>query len=201
MNTRRSDADLLGDEDEVRAADAEMDWSKLRLGVTVNWLAGAFRLDRKTVKKRLGPLSPKTKSSKGDLYDLEQAASYLVKPQFDVAEYMKKMNPNELPPMLRKEYWEAENKRMTYEERAGELWPTESVVAVLADAFKAIKNQMQVWIDDVERDAGLTREQYAAMQKRVDQLRDELFAKLCELPKNAHHGSALEEGPIGGDEA
>ena len=211
-SNRRSRADLLGEDEpetvhtpvndpETVHEAVETDWAKIRNGVTINWLAGAFRLDRKTVKKRLGTLSPKQKKSTGDLYDLEQAASFLVKPQFDIKEYMKKMNPNELPPMLRKEYWEAENKRVSYEERAGELWPTDSVVAVFAEAFKLIKNQVQVWVDDIERDAGLTPEQYKSLTVRVDGLREELFKTLCEMPANYHHGSALEEGPIDGEEA
>jgi len=170
-----------------------MDWAKLRQGVTIAWLAGAFRMDPKTVKKRLAPLAPKSKGSNRPLYDLEMAASYLVKPRFDVGEYIRNMNPMELPPVLRKEFWDAENKRLNYEERAGELWATERVMAVFAEAFVQLKNQMQLWPDEVEREVGLTKEQHKALAARVDALRVALHSIFVEMPKLAHNGSVLEE--------
>src|SRR5690606_19291643 len=147
-----------------------------------------------TDKTRVAPLAPTSKKPTGELYDLEIAMSYLVKPRFDIRDYMKTMNPTELPPMLRKEYWDAELKRRRFELEAGELWHTEDVLKVLADAFMSIKNQTQVWADDVEREAGLTTDQYDALRRRVDRLREDMFRSLCEAPKNKHTGSVLEEG-------
>lgn len=196
----RSLKDLLGPQDEEPVSTGESDWAKLRAGVTVSWLAGALRRDPKTVKKRLGPCKPKTRQGGVDLYDLEEAMSYLVKPRFDIKDYLKTMNPTELPSMLRKEYWDAELKRLKFEEIAGELWPTASVLAVFAEAFKRIKNQMQVWADDVERESDLTPEQYKALTRRVDALRVDLHKQLVEMPKDGHHGHALEEGPVDDDD-
>lgn len=192
----RSKEDLLGPEPEP--THAEDDWAKLRQGVTIGWLSGAFRMDRKTVKKRLAPLAPKEKRVSGDLYDLEMACSYLIKPRFDVAEYIKTMNPQELPVMLRKEYWEAENKRAKFMRDAGELWHTDDVLAVFSEAFKRIKTTMQVWPDDVERVAGLNRDQYNTLIKLTDGLREELFKVLCEMPKERKTESLAAE--IGVDE-
>lgn len=194
----RSKEDLLGPEPEPEREAVETDWAKLREGVSLTWLAGALRMDRKTIKKRLAPLSPKTKRAQGDLYDLEMAMSYLVKPRFDVAEYIKTMNPQELPVMLRKEYWEAENKRAKFMRDAGELWHTDDVLAVFAEAFKRIKTTMQVWPDDVERVAGLNRDQYNALIKLTDGLREELFKTLCEMPKERKTESLAAE--IGADD-
>lgn len=204
MTQRRSLKDLLGPaEAEEPAQDAlhgESDWAKLREGVTVSWLAGALRRDPKTVKKRLGPCRPKGKKNGSDLYDLEEAMTYLVKPRFDIKEYLRSMNPTELPPMLRKEYWDAELKRLKWQEMAGELWPTAAVLEVLAEACKRIKNQVQVWADDVERDAGLSPDQYAALQSRVDVLRTDIHKVLVEMPKDRKSGSALGEGPVDDDD-
>lgn len=197
----RSRSDLLGDEPEPVREHVETDWAKLRQGVTVAWLAGAMRMDPKTVKKRLGPVAPKQKRPGGqDLYDLELAMSYLVKPRFDVREYIKTMNPTELPPMLRKEYWDAELKKLAWQEKAGELWPTDKVLEVFSEAFKRIKNQCQVWADDVEREAKMTPEQYRALIKRVDMLREGLHKVLIAMPEARKSGSALGEGPIDDDD-
>ena len=198
--------DLLGpdpDEEEVSSS-VETDWGKLRSGVSITWLKGLTGMDHKTVKKRLGPCKAKGKKLGFDVYDPIEALSYLIKPKFDVADYMKTMNIAELPPMLRKEYWEAENKKLTYQERAGELWRTSDVLAVFAEAFKLIKTTTQVWADDVERDAGLKAEQYKALIGRVDALREDLYRTLCEMPKDRNTASVLEDGPLarsGEDEA
>lgn len=187
----RSKEDLLGpDPDSVQEHDtapesgqaAESDWARLRNGVSAAWIAGAIKRDPKTVKKRLAGCKPKKREKGVDLYDLEEAMSYVVKPRFDVGEYIKTMNPQELPVMLRKEYWEAENKRAKFMRDAGELWHTDDVLAVFAEAFKRIKTTMQVWPDDVERVAGLNRDQYNALIRLTDGLREELHKTLVEMP-------------------
>lgn len=194
--------DLLGDdpEDSNSAPEkVETDWSKLRKGVSLVWLAGLTGMDRKTVKKRLADCPAVGKKSGHEVYDPVLALSYLIKPRFDVADYIRKMNPTELPPMLRKEFWDAENKRLNYETRSGQLWRTDDVLEVLAEAFKRIKQTAQVWADDVEREAGLSPEQYSALIVRVDVLREELYSVLVAMPKDRNTVSAFEHGPKGTD--
>lgn len=195
--SRRNLDDILGNTPEVEEDEStvETDWAKLRKGVSLTWLAGFTRMDRKTVKKRLADCPAIARKSGSELYDPLLALSYLIKPRFDIRDYIKTMNPTELPPMLRKEFWDAENKRLKYQATAGELWPTESVLAVLAEAFKRIKQTTQVWADDVEREAGMPREQYVALIARVDALREDLYRTLVEMPKHQNTLSALDHGP------
>lgn len=182
--------DLLGGDEDTptqrpNLKDGEDNWAILRRGVTIGWLAGFLGMHPDTVKKRLGEC-PALSNQKGrERYDPKQALGYLITPKFDIKDYIRGMNPNELPPMLRKEYWQAEKNRLDYEERAGELWRTEAVIAALGMAFKHIKNQTQVFADDVEREGFLTPEQYKILNRRVDSYRDELFKLLCELPKES----------------
>lgn len=204
MTKRRSAADLLGDEPDERI-DAtprapnnneigNAEWAKVRQGVTVAWLAGALTMDRKTVQKRLAKCPVKAKGQGGfPIYDLAQAMSYLVKSNFDIADYMRTMNPSELPPMLKKEYWQAENSRALYMQRAGDLWHTDDVLAVFAEAFKRIKDTLQVFPDDLEREAGLKKEQYEYTQQRLDALREELSRVLCDMPKHRQTKNLLAE--------
>lgn len=192
--------DILGpgstpEPEDVERDTVETDWAKLRKGVSLTWLSGFTRMDRKTVKKRLSDCPAIAKMSGSELYDPLLALSYLIKPRFDIRDYIKTMNPTELPPMLRKEFWDAENKRLKYQQTAGELWPTESVLEVLAEAFKRVKQTTQVWADDVEREANMPREQYVALIARVDALREDLYRTLVEMPKHRNTLSALDHGP------
>ncbi len=195
---RRSAADLLGDDEpQAPIANSEIgnaEWAKVRQGVTVTWLAGALTMDRKTVQKRLASCPVKSKGQGGfPIYDLGQAMSYLVKPNFDIADYMRTMNPSELPPMLKKEYWQAENSRALYMQRAGDLWHTDDVLAVFSEAFKRIKDTLQVFPDDLERETGINRTQYEEAQKRTDMLRDELARTLIEMPKHRQTRNLLSD--------
>ena len=109
----------------------DMDIDRVNKGVTISWLAQAFGLNPVTVKARLRKCPPMQRLRTGYLYDFRMAAPYLVKPVFDVKEYLKTMRPEELPTKLQEKYWSALMRRIKYEERAGMLWRTERVLTVL----------------------------------------------------------------------
>jgi len=187
---KRSLDDLLGGDDSnseaplTKAIDSKTDdWAQVRRGVTQAWLTGALRMDKRTVKKRLAecPIAEK-KAGNIALYDLAQAMSFLVKPRFDIEDYMRNMNPEELPPRLKSEYWKAKRSEQEYKERAGELWHTEDVIMVLGDTAKTIRGVMQTWIDALERKTEVTPEQYRELQSMVDDLRNEIARALVEMP-------------------
>lgn len=195
MARSRSDDDLFGVRTEEPLPAAEMDWATLRKGVSRNWLAGALKMDVQTVKKRLGGVKPIKKGNNNqDLYDFAEAMSYLVKPRIDVAEYIRGMNPRDLPGALKKEFWQAENQRLSYMERAGELWHTRDVLKVFADVAQLIRTTVQVWADDMERTGQLDREQYAMLRDKVDSLRDEVHKSLVDMPRRQKTESVLADG-------
>jgi len=206
----RSTRDLLGDDpvsgqksvpDPEVGQEAESDWAKLRNGVTVTWLHQVLRMDRKTARKRLANCPIIGKGPGGvELYDIGTAMSYLVKPKFDIKDYLRTMNPSELPPLLRKEYWDALLKQQEWEKRAGFLWKTDDVLRVLGEAFQLIKTTTQVWADDVERSGGLTKEQYSWLNKRVDALRYDLHNVLVQMPNEKKTMSTLADGPLDDDD-
>lgn len=198
MSKTRSKADLLGPEPAkkrvVSEQDIEIAWNKLYQGVSLAWLAGFCRMNFQTVKKRLGDCPTLSGKNGQELYDPMEALSRLVKPKFDIGEYIRNMNPNELPPMLRKEYWDAAKKQIEVEQLQGELWRTEDVHGMVSDAFKVIKNQMQVWIDDVERECPITPEQYQVLNERVDALRQTLAEHLQNMEGHTPHVLGLSNG-------
>ncbi len=198
--------DLIGDVDEPVAQELAADGmsavaEKLRNGVTATWLYTVLRMDRKTAKKRLANCPIIGKGTGGvDLYDIGTAMSYLVKPKFDIADYVKTMNPAELPPLLRKEYWSALRLQQQWEKEAGELWSTEKVLKVLGDAFQHIKNSTQTWADNVERNAGLTPAQYKSLNQQVDAFRHDMYERLIDMPNQSRNESTLADMPMEDDD-
>lgn len=176
-----------------RGDDTSMLEADMHAGVTTGWLARVFGMDPSTVKKRLADCPPLQRRKAGYVYSLPQAAAYLVKPVFDVSEYLKTMRPSELPASLQKEYWDARLKRQRWEERAGELWRTDDVLDVLGEAFIAIKSSMQLWADNLERAVGLSDEQRRLLQGMVDGLQTELHAALVQMPKQRQTRSTASE--------
>jgi hypothetical protein len=193
-NPAKTGEDVL-EEDAKAAADIRY----VTGGVTVTWLANAFRMDPKTVKKRLAECPVKgIGRGRSPLFDLPVAASYLVKPRGDMGEYIKKIRPNDLPPLLQTEFWDAALKRQKWQEKAGELWPTEKVLDTFSDAFRLVKETMRLWPDTIEQTDGLTNDQRRTFIGLVDSLQDQMHKRLVEFPKQKQTPSQLaevEDGP------
>lgn len=147
-------------------------------GVTRSWLADAFRMDPKTVQKRLANCPMKGKRHSNPVYDLALAAQYLVPPRVDVSEFIKSMRPNDLPPILQSAYWDAQKKRQDWEINAGELWHTDDVVEVFAETFKVIKTSVTLWADNLEQTSGLTDAQRIALTEMSDALMADIYTSL-----------------------
>lgn len=172
----------------------DMEIESVYRGVTVGWLAQAFHMDPKTVKAKLKDCPPLHRRQNGFVYELDKAAAYLVKPKFNIEEYLKNMSVTELPTKLQNSYWDAQIKRQKWEETARNLWRTEKVVEVFGNVFQTIKFAMQLWPDDLERTAGLTVEQREKLQGALDGLQNELHGKLVEMAgQKATKSMAAEE--------
>lgn len=169
------------------------DVARVMGGVTVSWLSQVFGMDPSTVKKRLRDCPPLANRKAGYLYDIATASQYLVKPVFDVDEYMKTMKASELPAHLQDTYWSAMNKKQKWEENAGELWRTDKVVAVLGAVFQLVKSSIQLWPETVERAAGLNKEQKKVLLGQCDGLQKEIYEKLLQLPKDSTTTASSDE--------
>lgn len=160
-------------------AGGEIDMTNIHGGVTITWLSEAFQLSPATVRKKLANCPVKFRvTGKFAKYDLPTAASYLIKPRFDVGEYIKTMKPHDLPPILQAAYWDAQKKRQDWELNAGDLWPTDKVVGVLADTFKLFKTTVSLFTDTLEQEKGLTDAQRETLGAMCDGLMDEVHNAL-----------------------
>lgn len=171
-----TDTSTLYEQEDVSAS---RQLNEILTGVSVTFLMQAFRMERITVRKRLAGLVP-IRMGRGNspLYDFVQAASYLVKPRVDIKEYIRSVKPDDLPPELRREIWDAKLKQQRWEEKAGDLWRTDDVFEVMGEAFKTIKTTVQLWSDNIERATGLSQEQRKLIMDMSDALLDEIHRSL-----------------------
>lgn len=169
-------------------------------GVTVTWLAQAFGMSPVSVKTRLRMCPHRGSTRAGFLYDLRDAAPYLVKPVQDIKEYLKSVKPEELPTKLQEKYWSALMRKIKYEERAATLWRTEKVLFVLGEVFQTIKFSLQLWADTLDRATGLTTEQRDLLRGMVDGLQDDIYQKLRDFEKENRTPPVLGEEHLNDDD-
>lgn len=162
-------------------------------GVNVTWLSQAFRIDTRTVRKRVAGLKPAGIGSRGDeIYDFVEAASYLAPPQRDkFARWISTLRTSDLPTQLQDSYWAAMRKRQIWEQNAGELWKTDDVAEVMGEVFKTIKSNIQLWTDNMDANGDLPEEQRAKIQQMADGLQQEIYQSLVAMPLRRRTPSSL----------
>ena len=152
---------------------------KVANGVSVQWLAKAFGMTRHNVEQRIRGCRVVGSGDYGNpLYDLREAASYLVEPKIDVEEYIAKLKPEKLPERLRESFWNAKLKEQRWKRAAGELWETDRVMSVFAEVLGNIRDKLQLIPDTVERLGGLDVKQWQMVRNLVDQVQEEIHAEI-----------------------
>lgn len=151
--------------------------------VSVTFLGKLFRMAPSTAHQRLThcPVRGRGLGRKGNLYSLREAAAYLVEPKVDIGEFIRTLRPEELPPRLSKDYWDAEIKKQKWARDAGELWHTEDVQEVFGEVFKRLKTTVQLWADDIDRLHGLTDAQRETLTRYTDGFLEEMFNSLMRM--------------------
>lgn len=167
-------------------------------GVTVAFLAQVFRLTPFEVKRRIVNCPIKETRKRGSkqvqhLYDLAEAARYLVQPITSTEDLLKNLKREDLPPAISTAYWDAQLKRQKWEENAGELWRTDTIRGIIGGMFQTIKFTIQLWGDTLERQVGLTEEQREILNTATDELQTDMFAAFQENAKESMTGPQLSE--------
>ena len=150
--------------------DSEVTSELLATGeATMAQLAQLFSTDSKSLPQRLKGVIPSGKNRRGyKVYNIAEAASRIVRPGYEIEEYIRQMSPQELPPLLSKEFWNGQNARIKHEREVGNLWPTEQVVEAFSAGLSAMRMSILLTQDAVEREAALTDKQREAIQRLVD---------------------------------
>ena len=197
MRRRRDNSDILGsmddDFDEVITSKVS-DVYKLAGGVSVQWLARAFRTTRHLVDKKLVGLKPLSVGKHGNpLYDFVEAAELIVEPKVDVEKYLTTLKPEKLPERLREGYWNAKLKRQRWEEKAGDLWRTEVVIERFSEVLLELRMMLQLIPDSVERAAGLSDEQHRVVRSVIDDIQTKMHEQLIKYAADRLTPSQLGE--------
>lgn len=149
-------------------------------------------MSREEVRKKLSACPPiRYDANNRPLYDLREAASYLVKPKIDLNSYVKTIKPKQLPNELQTEYWSARLKQQNWEMKAGKLWRTEDVVDLFGELFKSIKQSCQLFPDTIERETGITDHQRKRLTELVDALQQEIYQSVVDLSKKRNTPSSI----------
>lgn len=160
-------------------------------------IAQLFGTDSKTLPARMKGVLPQGTNRRGyRVYSIAEAATRIVRPGYEIEEYIRQMSPQELPPLLSKEYWNGANARIKYEESVGNLWPTEKVVEAFSSALLALRMTILLIQDTVEREQSLTEEQRGVIQRIMDSAINDTREAIVEKMKE--FGSAYELESDGG---
>lgn len=135
---------------------------------TVSQLAKMFRTDAKTLPQRLRSLPSSGLRGGYKVYDIRDAASFIVTPGYEIEQYIRQMSAQELPPLMQKEYWNGQRARIAYEKEMGNLWPTEDIIALFAVLENGIRQTTLLVVDDVEREDGVTDGQKKTIRRIMD---------------------------------
>lgn len=165
----------------------------LKQGVTVQWLSAAFEMKPTDVRKRLARCPILRGSGRSEIYDLPVAAAFLVEPAISITEYLRTLKPDQLPQQLQESFWNAKLKQLKYMLAAGEAWRTTDVLKVLNDLFTTIKNQTQLWSDQINEEEELTPKQYKVVQELVNTLVDDIKTVTISKAQTGEHRSISAE--------
>jgi hypothetical protein len=149
-------------------------------GASVRQLAIMFRMDPAVVSRKIAGLIPVGRRRGSTIYSIPEAAARLVKPGYEIERYIMEMNHLDLPPLLAKEFWNAQRSRLAFEEANGDLWRTADVVRGFAEVFQTLRMALLLMADAVERETSLTDGQRLTIRRLIDGALLECRTKLIE---------------------
>ena len=151
-------------------------------GLTISQLCEILGMDRRLLTSKIeeNNIKPSGTNQGFPIYKLKEVMPYVVKPAYDVEEYLSRMNPQDLPKHLSKEFWAGQRSKQEFMLKNGDLHPTKDVVEALGDIFKLVKSTARLTVDTVERRAELTADQRNAIIRIMDGMLLELHKKITE---------------------
>lgn len=159
-------------ENDLRAATSLDKDSQLMIyeGLNQTQLELILEMDKRLLRAKLieGNVQPCGTRNGAPIYKLKDVMPHVVKPLYDIENYIRKMNHAELPKHLTKEFWAGQRSRQEYELKAGNLWPTEKVVEKVGEIFKLVKMSALLTVDTVERQVELSERQRAIVKGIMD---------------------------------
>lgn len=131
-------------------------------------LAALFKRDPKSMPRLLDGLAPSGERRGFKTYWIYEAAQRLVKPGYEIEQYLRRMHPSDLPNLLSKDFWNGQRARQAFEEIEGDLWRTGEMVGVFAEACATVRTSLLLFRDALEREESLTEAQQEILGGLID---------------------------------
>lgn len=148
-------------------------------GVTLNQMTQLFRMDTRTILRRIHSVKPIGRRRGADIYLIPDVVPHLWKPsEQQVEEAIRRMNHQDLPKALTKEYWAGQRSKQDYLLKRGDLWETEKIVERVGELYKLVKMSMLLMSDAVERQTELTDRQRNIIRQLSRSLLEDLDKKI-----------------------
>jgi DNA-binding ferritin-like protein (Dps family) len=143
-------------------------------GVSKSVLAKMFGMNRNTVITKLKGVAPDGQRGTNPIYKIGNVAARLMGTD-DVTKSgeVDVNDPSKMLPDMRKDYWDAIAKEQKAKEIMGELWPTEQVIEMAGNAFKIMKQKVQLFEDTLSQRTEFTEEQRSILNQLTDSLLNE----------------------------
>lgn len=170
-------------------------------GASVNQLGEIFSIRSVDVMRRLAGVTPVGHGRQGNpIYRIADAAPKLSKVIVSdevIVNYLRRLNPRELPPLLNKAFWEAMKVRAQYRELVGEMWLTTDVLQVASDVFQSIRMSLLLIPDRLRDETSITEAQVRLVQNVIDTALDNARERLID---DLRKPSGRRSGPDAEDE-
>lgn len=184
---RKTDTPLSPAHGRPPKPDSEVTSELLVTGMaTIAQLAQMFETDAKTLPKRMKSVMPRGTRRGNKVYSIREAAQFIVTPGYEIEEYIRQMSPQELPPLLQKEFWNGQRARLEFETKLGNFWPTADVVEYIGELQNTIRMVLLLLNDDVNREESLTNGQRATIQRITDAAIETMKKNVVEKFKDYH---------------
>lgn len=116
------------------------------------------------------------------LYDFLTALSYLIEPKGNIEDWFASKNAATLPPYVNKMFWDSAHQRNRVMRSSNDLWHTEDVLTALGRVALIIKEESQLWVENLPERDNLTDAQYTALTKAVHRLQDQIRERMIQMP-------------------
>jgi len=148
------------------------------LHVSISTLAAEFGVTRETAAKRIADagIEPSGKRGGHPVYRLKDAWSAVLGQIADDGT----PDPDKLDPFKRQAHYKAEHLKLQLEAEQRELVPRIEVEQEQARILRVIALVLDTLPDVLERDCGLAASMIIAVEKRLDQAREEMHKALTE---------------------
>ena len=129
----------------------------------------------------------------GNTYLLKDAIPFLVEPELSIEEYLATVRTSDLPSNFQKQFWDSQNARLAYMEKAKDLWKTQDVFEAFSSMAREIKDQLTVIPDQISRELDLSTDARIQLINIIDMMQDTIHKRVINVANETKMESMVGE--------